>query len=95
MVVLAVHVRGDTTAHGDELGARRHRRKPAARQEEPQHFGQREPGLARQPARGGVEVEDAVGAWGRDNVGVRPGGHRGVAIGPSEPSPEDGRRARR
>src|SRR6185436_9350958 len=53
------------------------------------------PGLAGQPARGGVEVEDAVGAWGRDNVGVRPSGHRGVAVRPSQPSAEHGRRARR
>ena len=60
MVVLTVHVVGDGTAHGDELGARQYRQAPAARNDEALDVAQHHAGLADQPAAFLVEADEAV-----------------------------------
>jgi hypothetical protein len=88
VVVLAVHVARDHAAECDELGARRYRREPAARQERAVQLGQRDARLGVQHARLLVKAQDAVGEASIDHLVRRRGGQGRIAVGSSEPATE-------
>jgi hypothetical protein len=62
MVVLAMHIRRDRAAEGDEFRARRDQEEPAALQEGRDNVRQEDPGLGHQRAGGRVEGQHAVHA---------------------------------
>ena len=95
VVVLAVHVACDAAADRHESRPRGHRRKPAAREEDAQHLGERKPGLAGEPARALVEGQHAVGAHSLEDPGAGRRGYRRIAIGAAEPPRQDGVAVRR
>ena len=55
-----MHVVGDGTAHGDELGARQHRQAPAPRNGQALDVAQHHARFADQPAARLVEADEAV-----------------------------------
>jgi len=95
VVVLAVHVAGDAAADGHELRPRRHRRKPAPRQEDAQDLGEREPGLAGERAPLAVEGDHAVGPRRLEDERAGRGRHGRVTVGSAEPAGQDRAAARR
>ena len=60
VMIPAVHIVGDRPADGDETGARRHRQKPAARNEDIKDFGEQHPRLAGHHAGNCVERHQPV-----------------------------------
>ena len=60
MMVLAVNVVGDRAANSHIFGARRDRKKEAARNGELEYLGQRNPGLAAEHSRLRIEVQQFV-----------------------------------
>ena len=86
VVVLAVDVGGHHAAQRHLLGARRHRREPAAREQQPVQLAQREPRLGTQETARGIEGEDAVGEPRACELHAPGRRQRRVAVGPSEPA---------
>ena len=65
MMILAVHIIGDRTAHRYQRGTGSNRRKPAVRQSKPDDLAQQYAGFAFEHARDRIEADETIQATGQ------------------------------
>ena len=70
MVILAVDVRSDGSADGDEFCSRRYRQEPSSRQEVLNDFGEAHTAFAFENTSGAVEVKKPVQQDLPDHTGI-------------------------